>query len=154
MPHGRNGPPPVPKQFACYRRQRLVDQPPARCCFACHGADSSLNVYVEHIGKRRPTHPEPAASMLDEIASSDAVFTADTGMCNVWSSRYIHPTKARRVIGSFMHGSMANASPQAIGAQLAFPAENHCRGVRRKADRLSRRRRRRFLAALAAHGCE
>ena len=80
-----------------------------------------LNVYVEHIGKRRPMHPEPVAALLDEMASDDAIFTADTGMCNVWSSRYIHPTKGRRVIGSLMHGSMANALPQAIGAQLAFP---------------------------------
>ena len=84
-------------------------------------AVKKLNVYVEHIGKRRPMHPEPVAAMLDEIASDDAIFTADTGMCNVWSSRYIQPTKERRVIGSFMHGSMANALPQAIGAQLAFP---------------------------------
>jgi pyruvate dehydrogenase (quinone) len=82
-----------------------------------------LNVYVEYIGKRRPMHPEPVAAMLDEIASDDAIFTADTGMCNVWSSRYIRPTKGRRLIGSFMHGSMANALPQAIGAQVAFP--NH-----------------------------
>src|SRR6516225_6464579 len=42
-------------------------------------------------------------------------------MCNVWSSRYIVPAKHRRLIGSFMHGSMANALPHAIGAQLAFP---------------------------------
>lgn len=84
-------------------------------------AVKKLNVYVEHIGKRRPMHPEPVAAMLDEMASDDAIFTADTGMCNVWSSRYIHPTKERRVIGSLMHGSMANALPQAIGAQLAFP---------------------------------
>lgn len=84
-------------------------------------AVKKLNVYVEHISKRRPMHPEPVAAMLDQIASEDAIFTADTGMCNVWSSRYIHPTKERRLIGSFMHGSMANALPQAIGAQLAFP---------------------------------
>jgi pyruvate dehydrogenase (quinone) len=84
-------------------------------------AVKKLNVYVENIPKRRPMHPEPVAAMLDELASDDAIFTADTGMCNVWSSRYIHPTKDRRLIGSFMHGSMANALPQAIGAQLAYP---------------------------------
>jgi len=80
-----------------------------------------LNVYVEHVGKRRPMHPEPVAAALNELAHDDAIFTADTGMCNVWSSRYIQPTRDRRLIGSFMHGSMANAMPQAIGAQLAFP---------------------------------
>jgi pyruvate dehydrogenase (quinone) len=80
-----------------------------------------LNVYVDHVSKHRPMHPEPVAAALNETADDDAIFTADTGMCNVWSSRYIQPTKGRRLIGSFMHGSMANALPQAIGAQLAFP---------------------------------
>jgi pyruvate dehydrogenase (quinone) len=84
-------------------------------------AARKLNVYVDHVGKRRPMHPEPVAAALNEIATSDAIFTADTGMCNVWSSRYIDATKERRLIGSFTHGSMANAVPQAIGAQLLFP---------------------------------
>ena len=80
-----------------------------------------LNVYVNHVGKRTPMHPEPVAAALSELAADDAIFTADTGMCNVWSSRYIRSTKDRRLIGSFTHGSMANALPQAIGAQLCFP---------------------------------
>jgi pyruvate dehydrogenase (quinone) len=80
-----------------------------------------LNVYVNHVGKRTPMHPEPVAAALSEIAADDAIFTADTGMCNVWSSRYIRATKDRRLIGSFTHGSMANALPQAIGAQLCYP---------------------------------
>jgi pyruvate dehydrogenase (quinone) len=80
-----------------------------------------LNVYVNHIGKRTPMHPEPVAATLSEIAADDAIFTADTGMCNVWSSRYIRSTKDRRLIGSFTHGSMANALPQAIGAQCCYP---------------------------------
>jgi pyruvate dehydrogenase (quinone) len=80
-----------------------------------------LNVYVDHVGKRTPMHPEPFAAALSEIAAPDAIFTADTGMCNVWSSRYIRATKDRRMIGSFTHGSMANAMPQAIGAQCAYP---------------------------------
>jgi len=80
-----------------------------------------LNVYVEHVGKHRPMHPEPVAAAVNELAHDDAIFTVDTGMCNVWSARYIQPTKDRRLIGSFNHGSMANALPQAIGAQLAFP---------------------------------
>jgi pyruvate dehydrogenase (quinone) len=80
-----------------------------------------LNVYVNHVGTRTPMHPEPVAAALSEIAADDAIFTADTGMCNVWSSRYIRATKDRRLIGSFTHGSMANALPQAIGAQCAYP---------------------------------
>jgi pyruvate dehydrogenase (quinone) len=81
-----------------------------------------LNVYVDHVGNGTPMHPEPVAAALSQIATDDAIFTADTGMCNVWSSRYIRATKDRRLIGSFTHGSMANALPQAIGAQCAYPA--------------------------------
>jgi pyruvate dehydrogenase (quinone) len=80
-----------------------------------------LNVYVDHVGNGKPMHPEPVAAALSKIAADDAIFTADTGMCNVWSSRYIRATKDRRLIGSFTHGSMANALPQAIGAQCAYP---------------------------------
>jgi pyruvate dehydrogenase (quinone) len=80
-----------------------------------------LNVYVGHIGKRTPMHPEPVAAALSEVAAPDAIFAADTGMCNVWSSRYLQSTKGRRLIGSFTHGSMANALAQAIGAQCAYP---------------------------------
>jgi len=80
-----------------------------------------MNVYVDHIGTRLPMHPEPVAAALNEAAAPDAIFTADTGMCNVWSARYIKATKDRRLIGSFNHGSMANALPQSIGAQCAYP---------------------------------
>jgi pyruvate dehydrogenase (quinone) len=66
-------------------------------------------------------HPEPVAATLSEFAAPDAIFTADTGMCNVWSARHIKATKDRRIIGSFNHGSMANALPQSIGAQCAYP---------------------------------
>jgi len=79
-----------------------------------------INVYVNHVGKRTPIHPESVAAVLNEIAADDAVFTADTGMCTVWASRYIRASKNRRLIGSFTHGSMANALPQAIGAQLCY----------------------------------
>lgn len=84
-------------------------------------AVQKLNVYLDHVDNRLPMHPEPVAAALNEIAARDAIFTADTGMCNVWSSRYISATKDRRMIASFSHGSMANALPQAIGAQLCFP---------------------------------
>ncbi|CAN5205972.1 pyruvate dehydrogenase [soil metagenome] len=71
--------------------------------------------------KRMPIHPEYAASVIDAAISDDAVVIADTGMGNVWQARYITPNGRRRVIGSYLHGSMANALPQAIGAQFAYP---------------------------------
>jgi pyruvate dehydrogenase (quinone) len=80
-----------------------------------------VSAYTRDIEHHVPIHPEYAASILDEIAAGDAVFTVDTGMCNVWAARYLTPNGRRRVIGSFLHGSMANALPHAIGAQLAFP---------------------------------
>jgi pyruvate dehydrogenase (quinone) len=58
---------------------------------------------------------------LNQVAENDAVFTVDTGMTAVWAARYVKMTGKRRLIGSFNHGSMANAMPQAIGAQMAFP---------------------------------
>ena len=73
------------------------------------------------IEQQLPIHPEYAAKILDDSADDDAVFTVDTGMNNVWAARYITPNGRRRVIGSFRHGSMANALPHAIGAQLAYP---------------------------------
>jgi pyruvate dehydrogenase (quinone) len=83
--------------------------------------DKVVEAYTSDIGQRVPIHPEYAASLLDDVAADDAVFTVDTGMGNVWAARYITPNGRRRVLGSFRHGSMANALPQAIGAQLADP---------------------------------
>ena len=83
--------------------------------------NKAVGAYTRNVEQIRPIHPEYAASLLDEAADRDAVFTADTGMCNVWTARYINPLGTRRLIGSYLHGSMANALPQAIGAQLAYP---------------------------------
>ena len=80
-----------------------------------------VDAYTRDIANRTPIHPEYAASILDELAADDAIFTVDTGMCNVWAARYITPNGRRRVIGSFLHGTMANALPHAIGAQFAYP---------------------------------
>ncbi|WP_067780702.1 pyruvate dehydrogenase [Actinomyces vulturis] len=77
--------------------------------------------YTRNVEHKKPIHPEYAAHVLNEVAAKDAVFTADTGMCNVWTARYIDPLGTRRLIGSFLHGSMANALPHAIGAQVAYP---------------------------------
>jgi pyruvate dehydrogenase (quinone) len=83
--------------------------------------DRVVDAYTRDIEHHLPIHPEYAARLLDEVASDDAVFTVDTGMNNVWAARYLTPNGRRRVIGSFLHGSMANALPYAIGAQLAYP---------------------------------
>jgi pyruvate dehydrogenase (quinone) len=77
--------------------------------------------YTTRVERMRPIHPEYVAAQLDELAADDAVFTVDTGMCNVWAARYLTPNGRRRVLGSFRHGSMANALPHAVGAQLAAP---------------------------------
>src|SRR3978361_1425735 len=80
-----------------------------------------VDAYTRRVEKMRPIHPEYVAAQLDELAADDAVFTVDTGMCNVRAARYLTPNGRRRVIGSFRHGSMANALPHAVGAQFAAP---------------------------------
>jgi pyruvate dehydrogenase (quinone) len=83
--------------------------------------EHAVSAYTHDVEHHLPIHPEYAVRILDELASQDAVFTVDTGMNNVWAARYVTPNGKRRVIGSFLHGSMANALPHAIGAQLAYP---------------------------------
>ncbi|WP_338538388.1 ubiquinone-dependent pyruvate dehydrogenase [Janibacter terrae] len=73
-------------------------------------------------GKRsQPIHPQYLARLVDEIAADDAVFIPDVGSPVVYAARYLQCRGDRRLIGSFIHGSMANAVPHAIGAQLACP---------------------------------
>ena len=78
-----------------------------------------MQTYVDDAGEKENIHPEFVASIIDELAADDAIFTVDTGMSCVWGSRYINATGKRKMLGSFNHGSMANAMPQAIGAGLA-----------------------------------
>lgn len=66
-------------------------------------------------------HPQHVARVVSELASDDAVFACDVGTPTVWAARYLQMNGRRRLIGSFNHGSMANALPQAIGAQSAYP---------------------------------
>ena len=66
-------------------------------------------------------HPQYVAKILDELAAEDAVFTCDVGTPTIWAARYLHMNGKRRLLGSFTHGSMANALPQAIGAQVSYP---------------------------------
>ncbi len=84
-------------------------------------ARRKLRTYIDRVGNRRPIHPEYVAATLDALAGPDAVFSIDTGMCAVWGARYLQAAAGRRFLGSFNHGSMANALPQAIGAQTAYP---------------------------------
>ena len=70
---------------------------------------------------KRLIHPQQIAKAISDHAAKDAVFTCDVGLPTVWAARYLAMNGSRRLIGSFWHGSMANAMAQAIGAQAAFP---------------------------------
>ncbi|HZX57436.1 MAG TPA: thiamine pyrophosphate-dependent enzyme [Mucilaginibacter sp.] len=80
-----------------------------------------MQTYVDDRGEKEMIHPEFVMQTIDRIASKEAIFTVDTGMSCVWGARYIQATGGREMIGSFNHGSMANAMPQAIGAAFARP---------------------------------
>jgi pyruvate dehydrogenase (quinone) len=77
--------------------------------------------HVDNLDNEAGIHPQYLATTASDLAADDAIFTADTGMCTVWAARYVRMKKGRSLIGSFNHGSMANALPQAIGAQMLFP---------------------------------
>src|SRR5690606_38271603 len=70
----------------------------------------------------RPLHPQYLAQRISKLAADDAIFTADVGTPTVWAARYLAMNGRRRLLGSFNHGSMANAMLQAIGAQAAHPS--------------------------------
>lgn len=69
----------------------------------------------------RAVHPQYIARLITEIADDDAIITADVGTPTVWAARYLRMTGRRRLLFSANHGSMANALPQALGAQAAYP---------------------------------
>jgi len=75
---------------------------------------------VGHPGKK-PIHPQFVTHVVDQLASADAVFTCDVGTPTIWAARYLTMNGKRRLLGSFNHGSMANALPHAIGAQVSYP---------------------------------
>jgi pyruvate dehydrogenase (quinone) len=68
-----------------------------------------------------PLHPQVVAAAVDRLAADDAVFLPDVGTPTLWAARYLHMNGRRRLIGSFNHGTMANALPQALGVQAAHP---------------------------------
>jgi pyruvate dehydrogenase (quinone) len=84
-------------------------------------ARKELDALAASSPEGRLIHPQQIAKALSDHAAPDAVFTADVGLPVVWAARYLAMNGKRRLIGSFWHGSMANALAQAIGAQSAFP---------------------------------
>ena len=100
-----------------------------------NGDDQHLQTSLEHYRKarkgldelategseRKGSHPQFVARAMSELAHDDAIFTCDVGTPTIWASRYLKMNGKRRLLGSFVHGSMASALPQAIGAQLAMP---------------------------------
>jgi pyruvate dehydrogenase (quinone) len=83
------------------------------------GARKGLDDLATGEGGRKPIHPQYLAKVLDEVAAQDAIFTCDVGTPTIWAARYLTMNGRRRLLGSFTHGSMAGALPQAIGAQLS-----------------------------------
>ena len=98
-------------------------------------SDAHLRASLEHYHKARAgldqlatgdsgekiIHPQYVSRVLDELAAQDAVFSCDVGTPTIWAARYLTMNGKRRLLGSFTHGSMANALPQAIGAQASYP---------------------------------
>jgi len=70
---------------------------------------------------KKPIHPQYVVRVVDELAAKDAIFSCDVGTPTIWAARYLTMNGKRRLLGSFNHGSMANALPQAIGAQVSHP---------------------------------
>ena len=101
---------------------------------ATHQDDRHLNAAREHYARERKnldelaavgsgarSHPQYVARVVDQLAAPDAILTCDTGTPTIWAARYLTMNGRRRLLGSFNHGSMANALPQAIGAQVSHP---------------------------------
>lgn len=104
----------------------LVGEKTDRSFLDAHLADyakiqEKLRLPIENPGTKGKIRPEYLTYLIDKIANEDAIFTVDTGMNNTWTAHYLNPGKSRRMLGSFSHGSMANAMPMAIGAALTCP---------------------------------
>lgn len=84
-------------------------------------SDAAVAARATNPGVSGNIAPEYVAATLDRVAPDNAIFTVDTGLNCIWAGHYLTAKRGRDMIGSFNHGSMANAMPQAIGAQLAFP---------------------------------
>jgi pyruvate dehydrogenase (quinone) len=85
-----------------------------------HKTRRSLDELAAGTPGRKPIHPQQVAKAISDHAAADAVFTCDVGLPTVWAARYLAMNGKRRLLGSFWHGSMANAMAQAIGVQSTF----------------------------------
>ena len=86
-----------------------------------HKARAGLDELAQPAPASKPVLPQHLMRLVSELAAEDAVFTADVGTPTVWAARYLKMNGRRRLLGSFNHGSMANAMLQALGAQAAQP---------------------------------
>jgi pyruvate dehydrogenase (quinone) len=84
-------------------------------------ARKGLDDLATGVPGKKPIHPQYVAKVVDQLAAEDAVFSCDVGTPTIWAARYLTMNGKRRLMGSFNHGSMANALPQAIGAQITCP---------------------------------
>src|SRR6185312_5410718 len=84
-------------------------------------ARQSLDEMATGKSGKKPIHPQYVTRVVDQLTSDDAIFTCDVGTPTIWAARYLTMNGKRRLLGSFNHGSMANALPQALGAQAACP---------------------------------
>jgi pyruvate dehydrogenase (quinone) len=85
-------------------------------------ARKRLDALARPTRNESPLHPQHIAATIDRLATEDAIFTVDVGTPCIWAARYLHMNGRRRLVGSFSHGSMANALSQAIGAQATYPS--------------------------------
>ena len=88
---------------------------------AHHTAVKHMRAYVDHGGSDGKIRPELVGDAVSRLSTPDAIFTVDTGMSCVWAARFLQMRRGQRAFTSFNHGTMANAMPDAIGAQIAFP---------------------------------
>lgn len=102
----------TPKQDGTFLNQALSDW---------NDIKKKMQEPVDNPGNEGCIRPEYMMATLDKLAADDCIVTVDTGMNNVWTSHYLTPGRDRRMIGSFTHGSMANALPMAIGAKFSMP---------------------------------
>jgi pyruvate dehydrogenase (quinone) len=84
-------------------------------------ARRNLDALAESSSDSAVIHPQYVTRLVSELAAEDAIVTCDVGTPILWTARYLAVNGKRRIIGSFNHGSMANAMLQAIGAQAAYP---------------------------------
>jgi pyruvate dehydrogenase (quinone) len=106
----------IPKLVQNQHKQHLTDS-----LEHYRKARRGLDELASGNSNKKPIHPQYLAHVIDKLADDDAIFSCDVGTPTVWAARYLSMNGKRRLMGSFNHGSMANAMPQAIGAQATHP---------------------------------